>query len=153
PYAPAVNLIGDRFAPRDLVSGLALPFRMVALDRDVYSEILAPDLRPAALIVAAAALLLAAAARRAPAAAALRGADLRLLAFLSAGAVLWIATSANGRYGLIVLLLCGLALARLLERLLPRRAARVVLAVLLVVQLGTSLLASPSRWFLAEPWS
>jgi hypothetical protein len=76
-----------------------------------------------------------------------------VLAFLCAAAVLWLATSANARYGLVVLLLTGVCLARIAERLLPLPAARVALALLLLVQLGTTMVASPTRWFLAEPWT
>ena len=124
---------------------------MVALDRHLYSETFAPDLRPAALLVAAAALPLVAKLRRSPLA--LGGSDRRVLAFVAAAAVLWLATSANARYGLVVLLLIGVCLARLAERVLPLAAARSALALLLLVQLGTTMLASPPRWFLAEPWT
>jgi len=37
--------------------------------------------------------------------------------------------------------------------LLPARAARVLLALLLVVQIGISIVASPPRWFIAAEWS
>ena len=76
-----------------------------------------------------------------------------MLAFFAASLVLWLASSANARYGLIVLLIAGVALARIAERLLPAGTARVALAVLLVVQFGMSVMASPRRWFIAEPWS
>jgi hypothetical protein len=52
-----------------------------------------------------------------------------------------------------VLLLAGVCLARVVERLLPARAARIVLAVLLTVQAGISMIASPPRWFISEEWS
>src|SRR5262249_60324984 len=38
-------------------------------------------------------------------------------------------------------------------RLLPLRPARVALAVLLLVQVAMTFIASPTRWFLAELWS
>jgi hypothetical protein len=41
----------------------------------------------------------------------------------------------------------------MVERLMPPGAARVALVVILAVQIGTSVLASPPRWFIAEPWS
>jgi hypothetical protein len=144
PHALPVNLVSERFTPRGFLEVLAVPFRMVALDRHVYSEIFAPDLRLALLMLAGLAL---------PWAKPLTSVDRRMLIFLALGAVLWIMTSANARYGLPVLLLAGLALARLAEHLLPRRAARIALATLLVVQVATSLVAAPTRWFLAEPWS
>jgi hypothetical protein len=153
PYAPALNLVGERFTPPDLVTALSFPLRMVALDRALYSETFAPDIRFAALLAALIALPALAARRGAPQVGALRGTDWRVLVFFAAGAVLWLASSANGRYGMIVLLLAGVCLARLTERLLPGGAARVALGVLLVVQLVTSVVAAPSRWFIAEPWS
>jgi hypothetical protein len=151
PHALPANLMGERFAPQDLAAALLLPFRTGALDRSLYSEIFAPDLRLAALLAAALALPVTGALRRP--ALALTVVDWRVLAFLSAAGLLWLATSANARYGLVVLLLAGVCLARLGEQLLPRAAARVALALLLLVQLGTLFVASPSRWFLAEPWT
>jgi hypothetical protein len=146
PHAAAVNLVGERFTPRDVAATLTFPLRMVTLDRNLYSEIFAPDLRFAFLLLAVLALPVRGQNS-------LREADWRVLGFLACGALLWIVTSANARYGLIVLLLAGLALARLVERLLPPRVARIALGLLLAVQVGVSVLASPSRWFLAEPWS
>jgi hypothetical protein len=151
PVFPLTNPAGGRFMLQDLGAALAFPFRMIALDRHLYSETFAPDLRLAALLAAAAALPLATALRRAPVA--LTGSDWRVLAFLCGAGVLWLATSANARYGLVVLLLAGVCLARIAERLLPLAAARVALALLLLVQLATTAVASPARWFLAEPWT
>jgi hypothetical protein len=126
---------------------------MVALDRHLYSETFAPDIRLAALAACMVVLPALSLARIARVQGSLRGSDWRMLGFLAAAWVLWIATSANARYGMVVLLLAGVALARLTERVLPARAARIALGVLLAVQIGTSVLASPPRWFLAEPWS
>jgi hypothetical protein len=153
PHAPPVNMVSERFTPSGLAEALSLPVRMVALDRHLYSETFAPDIRLAALVVAALALPAMVLAGRARRGNSLQGADWRVLAFLAGAWVLWTASSANARYGMVVLLLAGVALARLAERTLPARAARISLAVLLAVQVGTSVLASPPRWFLAEPWS
>ena len=136
-----------RFLPQGFADAAAFPFRMAFLDRSLYVETFAPDLRPAALVVAALALPF---VRKGP----LLGAiEARLLTFFVAGTVLWLLTSANGRYGMLLLLLAGLLLARLAERVLPARAARLVLAVLLAVQLAMLAVASQARWYLAEPWS
>jgi hypothetical protein len=141
------NMINERFALRDPLALLAFPFRMATLDPQIYSENFAPDLRFAALLLAAPVL----AVRRRGAA--LGGADRRVLAFFGCALALWLIGSANARYGLVVLLLAGVCLARLVERLLPARAAVVALALLLVVQAGISLVASPPRWFVAAEWS
>jgi hypothetical protein len=154
PHALPNNLVGTRFQPTDLAAAVAFPFRMALLDRSVYAEIFAPDFRLAALAaVAVAAAAMALLRRRARAARALHGADWRVLAFLGGALVLWLASSANARYGLVVLLLAGVGLTRLTERLLPVVAARIVLAVLLGAQLAASIVASPARWYVAEPWS
>ena len=152
PHALPINLIGERFVLSDPIALLAFPFRMVTLDPNTYSENFAPDLRFAALLVTVAVFAALAAWRRAPAGT-LRGTDWRVAAFFALALALWLASSANGRYGMVVLLLAGVCLARAVERLLPARIARLALAVLLLVQLGTTFLASPTRWFLAESWS
>jgi len=145
PDALPINLIGERFGVSGPLALLTFPFRMATLDAGVYSENFSPDLRFAALLLAAVWL----GVRRS----ALQRDDRRVLVFFAAALALWLATSANARYGLVVLLLAGLCLARIVERLLPSRAARVVLGVLLAVQLGITFIASPPRWFLAETWS
>jgi hypothetical protein len=150
PHALPINPIGERFALIDPLALLAFPFRMVTLDSSVYSENFAPDLRFAVLFVAVIGLA-ALAARRGPPA--VGGTDWRFFAFFAFALALWLASSANGRYGMVVLLLAGVCLARVVERLLPARAARLSLAVLLLVQLATTFVASPTRWFLAERWS
>jgi len=151
PDALPVNLVSERFTPQALADALGFPLRMVALDRHLYSETFAPDLRLAAL--AAAALALPFASRAAAAGAPLGRMDARLLGFFGLALALWLMTSANARYGLALLLLAGLLLARLVERLLGGRAARIALATLLAVQASMTAVAAPARWFMAEPWS
>lgn len=152
PYGPPYNIVSVRFTPEGLREAIALPFRMVVLDRTLYSENFAPDIRFAALVACALGLALVPRRLLRPGAS-LQDSDWRVLAFFVLSLVLWIATSANGRYGLVVLLLAGLCLARLTERLLPLGAARVSLAVVLVLQVAMAATASPQRWFLAERWS
>lgn len=153
PDAPPVNLIAVRFTPQNLADALTFPFRMIALDRALYSEIFAPDLRVAALAVGLVGLLAASLGTKAGSDRALGGADRRLFAFFGLAFLLWLGTSANGRYGLVVLLLAGVCLVRVIERLLPQSAVRTVLSLLLIVQVSTSLIAAPTRWFIAAPWS
>jgi hypothetical protein len=153
PYWPPVNQASDRFGIDGLPSLFDFPFRMIFLDRSIYSENFAPDLRFAALLAAAVALPAMAAMRRGNPRSALSGPDRRVFAFFSIAFALWLASSANARYGLLVLLVAGVCLARLVERVLPAIAARVVLVVLLVLQVAMTIMASPARWFIAEPWS
>jgi hypothetical protein len=153
PYWPAVNQVGDRFGVDGLRGLLGFPFRMISLDRSLYSENFAPDLRFAALLAVAVGLPAVAAMRRVGRESALRGPDWRTFAFFGVAFALWLASSANARYGLLVLVLAGVCLARLVERALPPISARIVLVLLLVLQVGMTVIASPARWFIAEPWS
>lgn len=153
PHGLPTNLVSERFLPKDLAAAAAFPFRVAVLDRSLYSENFAPDLRFAALAAAALALGATAAVRPASRAGALSAPDWRLFAFLALGYGLWLGTSANGRYGMVLLLLIGVCLARVGERLLPPAPARIALAVLLLVQVAVNVLASPTRWFIVEPWS
>ena len=144
PFYPGLTGGGGRFLPHDFLSALILPFRMVVLDRSLYAEIFAPDLRFAALAV----LALAAPFRHPK----FVGEDRRLPAFFALAYVLWVFTSANSRYGLLLLLLAGVLVARLADLLAPARAA-IAVGLLLLVQLVVILVAAPARWFIAEPWS
>jgi hypothetical protein len=153
PYAPAGNVMSERFKVGGLAAALAFPLRVATLDPLLYIETLAPDIRFAALLVALLALAAAAALGRAPVRSGLTAVDWRLFAFFATAAALWLASSANGRYGLVVLFLAGVCLARVTERLLPPRATRITLAVLLAVQIAMAALASPTRWTWIEPWS
>jgi hypothetical protein len=145
PLYPGLSAGSGRFGPPDLVSALILPFRMVMLDRSLYAETFAPDLRFAALAVLALALALPAYRKSVG--------DWRLLGFFALAYVAWLATSGNARYGMALLLLAGVCLAYLAERLVPLRIARIGLGVLLALQLVTAIVAAPPRWFIAEPWS
>jgi hypothetical protein len=153
PYWPPVNLVNDRFTLDGVSAALTFPFRMIALDRSLYSENFAPDLRFATLLLLAVALAAVAAMRKLSVRGALRANDWRVIGFFAGALSLWLLTSANARYGLVVLLLAGVCLARISERLLPRQTSHVVLAVLLALQVGMTVVASPARWFIAEPWS
>jgi hypothetical protein len=144
PFYPGLTGGGGRFVPHDVLSALILPFRMVVLDRSLYAEIFAPDLRLAALATLALALPF-----KRPV---LQGDDKKLLAFFALAYVLWVFTSANSRYGLLLLLLAGVLVARLADIVAPARAA-IALAIFLLVQLVILVVAAPARWFVAEPWS
>ena len=153
PHYLEFNMVNERFALRDGFAVLALPFRMVALDARSYVENFAPDLRFAALVLALPGIAWLAVRRSAHLAAGLRAPGWRVLAFFGCALALWLATSANARYGLIVLLLAGVCLTRFVALLLPLRAARIALALFLVLQAGIGILASPPRWFVAAEWS
>ena len=143
PFYPGLTGGGGRFAPHEFLAALMFPFRMALLERSLYSETFAPDLRFAALALLALAL---------PVFRKNVGAW-KLLGFFALAYVAWLATSANARYGLVLLLLAGVCVAYLAERVLPARIARVALGALLALQLVAAMIAAPARWFIAEPWS
>lgn len=146
PDFPAISLGAERFAPRDLGAALLFPFQIATPTFMTYAEIAAPDLRFSVLILALVALGVLAARRRAfP--------DARFVAFFLIAMGAWIATSGNGRYGMLVLLLVGPCLALALERAGGVRVARIALPVVLVAQVTAIAMISPPRWFMAERWS
>ena len=156
PDFPPINLVAARYAPQTLWEVLTFPFRLVSHSSMTYAEISAPDLRIAALGVFAAALGVAVALRRRhapPDSAALGTIENRLLAFFALALLLWILTSANGRYGMFVLLLAGPCLARLADRLMPFRGASTVILIMLGVQILACVNVSTARWFVSERWS
>jgi hypothetical protein len=153
PEAPLAMLSAGRFAPRDLSEALAFPFRLASPESMTYAEISAPDLRFAALVLAAVALLALTLMRRGTSALASSHTQAaRLLGFFALCLVAWMWTSANARYGLLVLLLVGPCLAWIAERLLARHAL-VALPLLIAAQLAACAMISPTRWFVAERWS
>lgn len=146
PDFPAISLGAERFAPRDLGEALSFPLRLASPEFMTYAEIAAPDLRFSFLVLALVGLGIAAARRR-------ELPDVRFIAFFLIATAAWIATSGNGRYGMLVLLLVGPCLARTVELAGGVRVARIVLPVVLVAQLAAISMNSHSRWFLAESWS
>jgi hypothetical protein len=156
PYAPAASFAAARFAPQDFADALLLPLRIASPTSMIYTEISAPDLRFAALALALVFLAGMAVLGRTAAGSrtkTLSRDDGRLLAFLGVSLAAWIMTSANGRYGMLVLLLVGPCLARLADRLLAPRWAYFALGLLLAAQITACAMISPPRWFLAERWS
>ena len=146
PDFPAISLGAERFAPRDLGAALAFPFQLASPEFMTYAEIAAPDLRFSALMLALVALAIVAARRRdVP--------DMRFLAFFLIAMSAWIATSGNGRYGMLILLLLGPALAHALQAGAGERVARIALPVVLVAQVTAMAMISPPRWFMAESWT
>ena len=144
-----------RFIPFSMQDWLLFPLRMAELKSWVYTETVAPDIRPIAVIAAAFAAGFAVVWKRSRPYAQIdvgrappdtrRGQQwLGLFTLLSS--LLWMATSANGRYGLVWLMLLGPLALVLFHAVARPGIARVMLLVLLFVQ--TFHMASPgnSRW-------
>lgn len=139
PDFPHANLPLIGFAPSGIGEALALPFRMAAYGEWVYGEKPYPDVRPALLVLAALGALLLWAyrrVRRSGEATALPPAPARtfILGFFLVGSLLWLATSANMRYGLPLMLLAGPVCGALLQRFLPLRHALLAVGLALLWQ-------------------
>ena len=148
PDFPPIHLGAERFAPRELADALTFPLRIANPEFMTYAEISAPDFRFAALGLALAGA--AAVRRRLPE---IASADTRFFLFFFVSMAAWIWTSGNARYGILLLLLVGPCVARALDAAGGARAARLGLAVMLVVQLTACLMVSPPRWFITERWT
>lgn len=153
PWAPLDSLVWPRFAPHDLLDALAFPFRMALPVPWVYSEAIAPDLFPGAVVVLALAAGGVALWRRRrgapalPAATVVDGGAERLFwIYMACAWLVWLATSGNGRYALPLLLLTGVATALLALRALDEKRALAVCVLLALLQTGNLSIASAVRW-------
>jgi hypothetical protein len=155
PYFPPLNTTAGRFAPHGVADILALPFRMVLPVPWVYVEFTAPDVRFAAAIVVLLSVAALALRRKSSSVwtSSMQTSDRKLFAFFAASLALWLYSSANGRYGLLVLLLAGVCLARLVVLLVPLGTARNALLVIAAIQLSVSIVAAPVRGWITGPWS
>jgi hypothetical protein len=145
----------DRFLPPSFVDWLALPLRMAEFRSWVYTEGVAPDLRPLAVLAAALCALLAwgrLKLRKAVPLPAQRE-DARvernrrfLLLFVAISYLGWTQTSANGRYGLPWLMLLGPVATVLFYATAPMAVARILLLLLLAGQSVHMLSDGNPRW-------
>jgi hypothetical protein len=135
-----------RFQPDTLRDALWRPISMAAPNSDIYMEIMAPDLRFAALVLLTLVTLVLA-TRRVKVA---RPAWL-LLAFVWLAFLPWMATSGNGRYFLPVLLMAGPLCIALIYHLPLTASFRLTLAALLLVMQVTavSMVDPRGSWGLA----
>lgn len=127
-----VDLPLTGFVPSSLIELLALPLRMATYRQWVYAEVPLPDVRPAVLAAAALAAALVWTYRRQTAPPSPQRSLVML--FFALALLLWLATSANGRYGVALLLLAGPVCGVLLQRVLPRRYVLAALGGILLWQ-------------------
>jgi hypothetical protein len=149
PEAPPYMLASGRFVPENLGQALSFPLTLASGQVMSYAEINAPDLRFAAAALVAVVLLPLLRSRTRDAS---WLAAARLWCFFMVSFVAWVATSANARYGLVVLLLVGPCCAWAVERLLPRHG-QLALGALVAVQIAVCASIAPTRWLVAERWS
>jgi hypothetical protein len=153
PDFPPASVAMGILVPPSLGDALSLPFRIAQPRPWVYTEMALADVRPALLLLAAAGAAAAWAQRRFAGARAAAPAPRRLIVlFFVLGGALWLATSANARFGAALFLLAGPLAGSLLAAFLPRRYALLALGGVLAWQIALQLGPRPQRWPSA-PWS
>ena len=150
-----------RFIPQTLVDLFSFPFRMATLDGWVYTEVSAPDVRPAVAVVliVVAVLLLAGrllrkrmAGPESASAAPVLQAWLVVGIFFVVSTAAWLVTSSNGRYAVPTLLLLGPVVWGLALLVLGEKAGRSLGLLVLCAQLFHTASASEPRWN-PQPWT
>ena len=137
PDFPAASLPLTNFVPQSLAELVMLPLRIGTHADWVYVEARLPDVRPALLALAVCVCGVAWAVRRAAARPAPPQASPQaafIVGFFLVAAALWLATSANGRYGVVLFLLLGPVCGFVLLRALPARYVLLAIAAVVVWQ-------------------
>ncbi len=153
---PAVNFFHARFIPGGLGEALTAPFRMGLPEVRLYSELISPDIRIPLLMALGAALAVRPAMRflrREPPMQRRDGSILpAITAFWAAAFALWMATSFNARYGIVLLMLAGPLLVAAYRALVGPRCLVMACAAALLLQVGALVLAGAERWT-PLPWT
>ena len=157
PDFPDVFLTVDRYLPDGVLGGLMQVFRMADYHSWIYVEPALPDLRPALIVIFAVVALTRSGWQR------LSGSGDRtpttdvpsrmVLWFFLIAAVLWLATSGNGRYAIPVLLLAGPVLLWTVIRSVPGRRGPLLLATAILVAQNVHAWGTWDGAFHADPWT
>lgn len=167
PDFPPSNLALITFTPDNLWDLVTLPFWMATDTAWVYVELPLPDVRPALLticLLACTFLWLFHRSRRLRSAtgpevqtaegeAGTAQARRLILIFFAVSAVLWLATSSNGRFGVALFLLGGPVCGVLLSRLLPTRYVLLVIAAVVLWQAVLQEVFFRQYRFNSMPWT
>lgn len=148
-----------RYIPQSLGDLLALPFRMAQFDGWIYTEVPAPDIRPALALLLCATGLIALLLKRVRPGSKCQEAESTeavkwsvLGAFCVVSAAAWVATSTNGRYASPLLLLLGPVIWGLAVRSLGERPGRSLALLAICLQSVHAGSAGAPRWN-AQPWT
>jgi hypothetical protein len=153
---PAVNLRFVGFVPQSAGDLLLLPFRMATYQEWRFGEKPFPDVRPALLVLSAAAGVLALMYRKLTATIEAKEpsqARRLVLVFFAIGALLWLVTSSNSRYGMPLFLLAGPVCGVLLYRFLPLRYVYVVVGAAVLWQVGQQQMYFTQYRWASGPWA
>lgn len=153
---PATGAGHERFIPNSLLEALLLPFRMLQLRSWIYIESVSPDIRFALFTIALSIAAVAIAIRRRSAGGlrlALQNKAVAILVFFVISFVCWIWTSGNGRYGLIVSLMCGPALVLTCMALVRNQKWLLGVLSIIVVAQALHLSNGDLRWNQQKAWT
>ena len=156
PDYPALNLRFVGFVPQSAGDLLLLPFRMAIYQEWRFGEKPFGDVRPALLVLSAAAGLLALLYRKVTGTIEAKEpsqARRLVLLFFASGALLWLVTSSNSRYGMPLFLLAGPVCGVLLYRFLPLRYVYVVLAAVVLWQVVQQQMYFTQYRWASGPWA
>ena len=152
-YFPEYSVSFSRFIPMSWWDGFLLPLRMATYESWLYTEVIAPDIRPAILYIGLSLLLslyLFAFLRNRTGfkycASVLCKNENFVIIFVFFGFVFWVFTSANGRYALPLLFFIGPAIYIFWSRLLSKRQLSIFLLLLLFLQCFHAFNAGNPRW-------
>jgi Glycosyltransferase family 87 len=150
PFFLQENFSLTRFIPKDIWSALYLPIEMIEPVSWVYTETFAPDLRPLAiitLVVISIALLVKRYLSSSEIKFNITDPRIKLMAFASLNIILWMTTSANGRYGLPIALLSGAFLVSLARVIFKTSNLRhIILAIFFLLHTGHTVINTSGRW-------
>jgi hypothetical protein len=167
PDFPASNVPLISFIPGNLWEAITLPFWMGTDAPWVYVELPLPDIRPAVLclgLIACGLLWLLKRVRWRSLPAALETGTIDdnsepvrrrrlILTFFAASAVLWLATSGNGRFGVALFLLGGPVCGVVLSRVLPTRYLLLLVAAVVLWQALLQQVFFRQYRFNSMPWT
>lgn len=144
----------NRFVPADFWSALFRPFSMIFSESWIYTETVAPEIKPALLLltlIVIFALKLAAPVFSAGVGAVRERLDVGrrecfLFVFVLVAWSLWLFTSGNGRYGVPLFLLIPLLCFVLWRAFMPNRYIALILSVVVTVQVVIVILSGNPRW-------
>lgn len=153
PDFPSANLPLGGFVAEGIIDTLTLPFRIARHAQSVYLEAALPDVRPALLVAAAAVVAYRRAIGMPGEGAVVPAARSLVLAFFALAALAWMATSADGQFGVPLFLLAGPVGGVLLLRVVPRRYVLLALGAAFVWQAAVLQVFFKQERGPSGPWS
>lgn len=157
PDFPSSNLPLTSFVPVGLADALTLPFRIGTFTEWVYVEGRLPDVRPGLLALCVLAYGGIWAYRRIGSRsfedATLTQPQRLIMMFFFVGAILWLATSGNGRYGVALFLVGGPVCGVLLHRMLPLRYVLMAIGAAVLWQAALHQVFFKQYRWVSDPWT